>query len=53
MLISATQRMSENIDETKNLDGIILENMYIGFEQANGYNSLKKLNSEFKVAIST
>ena len=30
MLISATQRTSENIDGTKNLDGILLENMYIG-----------------------
>ena len=33
MLISATQRMSENIDGTKNLDGIILENMYIGLAE--------------------
>ena len=29
-LISATQRTSENIDGTKNLDGILLENVYIG-----------------------
>lgn len=29
-LISATQRTSENIDGSKNLDGILLENMYIG-----------------------
>lgn len=41
-LISATQRTSENIDGSKNLDGIILENMYIGFEQLNGHNGLKK-----------
>lgn len=52
ILVSATQRTSDNLDGTKNLDGIILENVYIGFEQANGHNRLKKLNSEFKVAIS-
>ena len=33
MLISATQRTSENIDGTKNLDGILLENMYIGLAE--------------------
>lgn len=32
-LISATQRTSENIDGTKNLDGILLENVYIGMNQ--------------------
>ena len=32
-LISATQRTSENIDGTKNLDGILLENMYIGLAE--------------------
>ena len=37
-LISATQRTSENIDGTKNLDGILLENMYIGFKRSNGHN---------------
>ena len=41
----------ENISEGP--EGIILESMLEGFEQANGHNSLKKLNSEFKVAIST
>lgn len=51
-LISATQRTSENIDGTKNLDGILLENVYIGFEQANGHKEYKKLNSELKAAIS-
>ncbi|MEG2540915.1 MAG: recombinase family protein [Clostridia bacterium] len=30
ILISATQRMSVNIDGTKNLDGILLENVLIG-----------------------
>lgn len=30
ILISATQRMSTNIDGTKNLDGILLENVLIG-----------------------
>ena len=29
VLISATQRTSENLDGTKNLDGILLENVYI------------------------
>ena len=52
IVISATQKTSRNIDGSQNLDGIILENMYVGFEQANGHNRLKKLNSEFKVAIS-
>ncbi len=33
LLISATQRMSENIDGTKNLDGILLENVYIGIAE--------------------
>lgn len=37
-LISATQRTSENIDGSKNLDGILLENMYIGYEHSNGHN---------------
>ena len=33
ILISATQRTSENLDGTKNLDGIILENVYIGIAE--------------------
>ena len=33
ILISATQRTSENIDGTKNLDGILLENVYIGIAE--------------------
>lgn len=32
-LVSATQRTSENIDGTKNLDGILLENVYIGIAE--------------------
>lgn len=32
-LISATQRTSENIDGTRNLDGILLENVYIGIAE--------------------
>ena len=40
----------ENIPDTP--EGIILESLLEGFEQANGHNRLKKLNSEFKVAIS-
>jgi len=33
ILISATQRMSVNIDGTKNLDGILLENVLIGLSE--------------------
>lgn len=33
MLISATQRTSENLDGTINLDGILLENIYIGMAE--------------------
>lgn len=33
VLISATQRTSENIDGSKNLDGILLENVYIGLAE--------------------
>lgn len=33
VLISATQRTSENIDGSKNLDGILLENVYIGIAE--------------------
>lgn len=40
----------ENIPDSP--EGIILESLLEGFEQANGHNRLKKLNSEFKVAIS-
>ena len=32
-LISATQRTSTNIDGSRNLDGILLENMYIGLAE--------------------
>lgn len=42
--------VKENISDGP--EGIILESMLEGFEQANGHNRLKKLNSEFKVAIS-
>lgn len=41
----------ENIPDSP--EGILLEFLLEGFEQANGHNRLKKLNSEFKVAIST
>ena len=41
----------ENIPDSP--EGILLESLLEGFEQANEHNSLKKLNSEFKVAIST
>ena len=40
----------ENIPDSP--EGIILESLLEGFEQSNGHNSLKKLNSEFKAAIS-
>ena len=40
ILISATQRTSMNIDGSKNLDGIILENVMIGYNNQNGHNSL-------------
>lgn len=33
VLISATQRTSVNVDGTKNLDGILLENVYIGIAE--------------------
>lgn len=52
IVISATQRTSRNIDGSQNLDGIILENVYIGFEHTNGHKEYKKLNSELKAAIS-
>lgn len=41
----------ENIPDSP--EGILLESLLEGFEQLNGHNRLKKLNSEFKVAIST
>lgn len=40
----------ENIPDSP--EGILLESLLEGFEQANGHNRLKKLNSEFKAAIS-
>ena len=46
-VISAKEHIGEGSE------GIILEAILEGFEQANEHNSLKKLNSEFKVAIST
>ena len=45
-VISATEAISESPE------GILLESLLEGFEQANGHNRLKKLNSEFKAAIS-
>ena len=41
ILISATQRTSQNIDGSQNLDGIILENVMIGFKRSNGHNKSK------------
>lgn len=40
----------ENIPDSP--EGIILESLLEGFEQLNGHNSLKKLNSEFKAVVS-
>lgn len=45
-VVSAKESISEGAE------GIILESVLEGFEQLNGHNSLKKLNSEFKAAIS-
>ena len=46
-VISAKESIGEGSE------GILLESVLEGFEQLNGHNRLKKLNSEFKVAIST
>lgn len=46
-VISAKETIAEGSE------GILLESVLEGFEQLNGHNSLKKLNSEFKAAIST
>ena len=46
-VVSAKETISEGSD------GILLESMLEGFEQVNGHNSLEKLNSESKAAIST
>lgn len=46
-VVSAKETISEGSD------GILLESMLEGFKQLNGHNSLEKLNSEFKAAIST
>ena len=46
-VISAKESIGEGSE------GILLESVLGGFEQLNGHNSLKKLNSEFKAAIST
>lgn len=45
-VISATENIGENPE------GIILEAILEGFEQLNGHNRPKKLNSEFKAAVS-
>ena len=45
-VISAKETIAEGSE------GILLESVLEGFEQSNGHNSLKKLNSEFKAAIS-
>ena len=41
----------ENIPDSP--EGILLESLLEGFEQANGHKEYKKLNSELKAAIST
>lgn len=43
-LISATQRTSVNIDGTKNLDGILLENVYIGIAEYYSAELSEKIN---------
>ena len=45
-VLSATEAISEGAE------GIILESVLEGFEQANGHKEYKKLNSELKAAIS-
>ena len=45
-VVSAKETIAEGSE------GILLESVLEGFEQVNGHNSLKKLNSEFKAAIS-
>lgn len=45
-VVSATEYIPDSPE------AIILESMIEGFEQANGHNSIEKLNSEFKAAIS-
>lgn len=45
-VVSATETISSGSES------ILLESLLEGFEQANGHNSLKKSNSEFKAAIS-
>ena len=45
-VVSATEYIPDSPE------AIILESMIEGFEQANGHNRLKKINSEFKAAIS-
>ena len=45
-VVSAKETIAEGSE------GILLESVLEGFEQLNGHNSLKKLNSEFKAAIS-
>ena len=47
-LISATQRTSENIDGTKNLDGILLENVYIGLAEYYSLNGFMDIISQSK-----
>lgn len=52
ILISATQRTSMNIDGSQNLDGIILENVMIGFKRSNGHNK-SKLQSKQPIQCKT
>ena len=52
ILISATQRTSMNIDGSKNLDGIILENVMIGFKRSNGHKNLNYNQSSLINALS-
>lgn len=40
----------ENIPDTP--EGVLMESLLEGFEQSNGHKEYKKLNSEFKAAIS-
>lgn len=52
IVISATQRTSRNIDGSQNLDGIILENVYIGMAEYYSAELSQKIRRGFEVSRS-
>ena len=50
IVISATQRTSRNIDGSQNLDGIILENVYIGMAEYYSAELSQKVKRGFEVS---